>query len=284
MTHGSEPRDPWRKEGDEPTAVQPVPGPFPAPPYPSESYQQPYQPGPAAGWGAPTTPYPAADPNAPAWARQAHAQGAYQPAPPPAGGHIQPMFPPTAQQQPFQQPGYGPAGYRPGPTAPDTYPPNAYPPPTGYAGYPPGPYPGAYPRGPLKPGVITGAAVLAFVHSGLLVFGGVFTLSGVGLLQSMGLGVTRGAAGTLTVMGILTLVTAGLLIAGGVSINNRKPQLLIVGCALSLLLSAWWALRFDVLEFDRTWPLILAALPIISLALALAPTARAWTQAGTAGR
>ncbi len=262
MTHGEEPRpDPWRKDQADPTVAQPVPGPFPSPPTSAAPYPPPYPYGPdPQAWSG-------ADPNAPAWARQAHAQGAY--APPPTGGHVQPVFPPTPQQQPYQQPGYVPPGWVPGP----------------YPGYPPAPYGAGYPpRGPVKPGVVTGAAVLAFVQAGLLVIGGIVTLAGGTALQSVDVSVQRGLSGVLTVMGFLTLVAAGLLIAGGVTVHNRKPWLLVAGCALSLVLSVWWAVQFDILTFTVTWPLILAIMPIISLSLVFGPAARAWMRTGNAPR
>lgn len=310
MTDGSAPPpDPWRKDarqdtGDPPTTVHPVAG-------------------------APT--YPAVDPNAPAWARQAYAQGAHQPAAPPptaaypaypqnpayppnpavpppyppnpagsqsyppnppsSGGYPQPMFPPTAQQQPYQQPGYLPPGYQPGvppggqgpgfPPGPGAYGPGY--PQAGYpqAGYPPAGYPpaghppGSYPQGPpgqVKPGVVTGAAVLAFIQGGLLVVAGIVTLAGGSALSDLDVSVSRTYSGVLTVLGVLTLVSAGLLIAGGVTVQQRKPGLLIAGAVLSLLLSLWWAVQFGVVEGALTF----AVMPIISLSLILGATTRTW--------
>lgn len=266
MTQGSDPgRDPWRKDNSDPTTAPPAPGPFPAPPYPAQS---------SPAWAA--APYPPVDPQAPAWARQAHAQGAYDP----PTGHVQPMFPPTSQQQPYQQPGYLPPGYAP-PGYPAQLPPGAYPPgayPSG--GYPPG-YP-AGPGGPVKPGVVTAAAVLAYVQAGFLVFGGLVSFAGARVLAD--LDVSVGGSGLLTVLGVLALVAAGLLIAGGVAIHHRKPGLLIAGCAVSLALSLWWLVLLGQESAGVTMPLLFTVLPIISVSLALGATARAWVRSGAAPR
>jgi hypothetical protein len=255
MTHGSEPRpDPWRKDDAGPTAAQPVPGPFPAPTHPA---------GPTPGWPGVPGPtayagYPAVDPDAPAWARQAHAQGAHQP---PPAGYVQPVFPPTAQQQPYQQPGYVPAGYLPGPYA---------------GGYPGGP------RGPVKPGVITGAAVLGFVQAGLLVIAGLVSFAGARVLADLDVWVD--GPGLLTVLGVLSLVAAGLLIAGGVTVHHRRPGLLIAGCGVSLALSLWWMVLLTQGSAELTLPLVFATMPIISLSLVLSAAARAWFRSGAASR
>ncbi|MEO5831953.1 MAG: hypothetical protein ABIR83_01115 [Nakamurella sp.] len=173
------------------------------------------------------------------------------------------MFPPTAQQQPHQQPGYLPPGYQPH---------------AGGGAYPPGAYPpGAYPQeptGPVKPGVVIGAAVLAFVQGGLLVIAGILTLAGGSALSDLDVRAGRAYTGVLTVLGLLTLVSAGLLIAGGVAVQQRKPQLLIAGAGLSLVLSLWWAVQFDA----RQGALIFVVMPIISLLLVLGSTTRAWIQ------
>ena len=285
MTHSAEPGpDPWRKDrpqdSGEPTAVQPVPGPFPAPPYPSGGHPYPSAPYPAPSpaWdGPPSPPYPAVDPQAPAWARQAHAQGAYEPAPP--TGHAQPIFPPTQQQQPHQQPGYLPPGY-----VPNGYPQQGFPPP-GYVGpgFPPGPYPPGTnpfvgyspgPSGAPKPGVVTAAAVLAFVQAGFLVFGGLISFAGARVVADLSVAVD--GSGLLITLGILALVAAGLLIAGGVSVQRRKPGLLIVGSAVSLGLSLWWLVLLSEGSAAVTTPLVFAVLPIISLSLALSAPARSW--------
>ena len=215
--------------------------------------QPPVYPAPA---GYPPPAYPPA--GQPSWAQQAYAQGAYsQPGAPlpgqqPPTGYPQPVYPPTAYQQPGAQPGYGPP-----------------------------PYPMA-PQKPRKPGVVTAAAVLAFVQAGLLLIAGIATLNGGTALSDLDLGITgRAYSGVLTTMGVLTLASAGLLIAGGVSAFNKRPWLMVAGAALSLALSVWWVVQFDVLGFILTWALLLAVMPIISLSLILSSTAKNWMKSTT---
>jgi hypothetical protein len=189
------------------------------------------------------------------------------------------MFPPTAQQQPYQQPGYQPPGYGPTGYPPGPYPPAGYPP----QGYPPGSYPsGGSPFGPVKPGVITAAAVLAFVQAGLLVFGGLVSFAGARVLADLDVSVD--GPGLLTVLGILAVVAAGLLIAGGVLVHQRKPALLIAGSAVSLALSAWWLVLLSQGSAEVTLPLVFAVLPIIALCLVLGGAAKNWTRSGAGPR
>jgi hypothetical protein len=124
--------------------------------------------------------------------------------------------------------------------------------------------------------VVTAAAVLAFVQGGVLVVAGIITLNGATALSDLDLGISRGYNGVLTAMGILTLISAGLLIAGGVSAFGKKPWLLVAGCGLSLLLSAWWLIQFDFFGVIITWSLLLTVLPIIAISLILGSTAKAW--------
>lgn len=238
------------KPGDEPTPGTPAGSTGPSP---SESYPPPGYPPP----GYPTPGYPAQGyQGQPGWALQAYAQGAY-------------AQPPTAQ---------GPTGYPQAvypsnsPPPPAGYPPPAYPPP----GYPGGSYPyPAAPAKPRKPGVVTAAAVLAFVQAGIILIAGVTTLNGASALSDLDFGVTR-SSGSLTVLGVLALVAGGLLIAGGVSVFNKRPWLLVAGAALSLVLSVWWMVQWDFVGIVLTWALLLAVMPIISISLVLSSTAKTW--------
>ena len=159
----------------------------------------------------------------------------------PSGGFAQPGYPqqppPAFGQQPPGQPG----GY------------GQYPPPQDAAGYP------GYgqPAKSGRPGMVTAAAVLAFVWGGLGLFWSVIALFAGSVLSAASSAVcdsnstylydsdTRDAcnavsgAGTfLIVITIGLIVVAALLIAGGVTaINGKNGQILVIACALYAVLA-----------------------------------------------
>ena len=159
----------------------------------------------------------------------------------PSGGFAQPGYPqqppPAFGQQPPGQPG----GY------------GQYPPPQYAAGYP------GYgqPAKSGRPGMVTAAAVLAFVWGGLGLFWSVIALFAGSVLSAASSAVcdsnstylydsdTREAcnavsgAGTfLIVITIGLIVVAALLIAGGVTaINGKNGQILVIACALYAVLA-----------------------------------------------
>lgn len=159
----------------------------------------------------------------------------------PSGGFAQPGYPqqppPVFGQQPPGQPG----GY------------GQYPPPQYAAGYP------GYgqPAKSGRPGMVTAAAVLAFVWGGLGLFWSVIALFAGSVLSAASSAVcdsnstylydsdTRDAcnavsgAGTfLIVITIGLIVVAALLIAGGVTaINGKNGQILVIACALYAVLA-----------------------------------------------
>ena len=159
----------------------------------------------------------------------------------PSGGFAQPGYPqqppPAFGQQPPGQPG----GY------------GQYPPPQYAAGYP------GYgqPAKSGRPGMVTAAAVLAFVWGGLGLFWSVIALFAGSVLSAASSAVcdsnstylydsdTRDAcnavsgAGTfLIVITIGLIVVAALLIAGGVTaINGKNGQILVIACALYAVLA-----------------------------------------------
>uniref|UniRef100_UPI003B3A95BE hypothetical protein n=1 Tax=Nakamurella sp. TaxID=1869182 RepID=UPI003B3A95BE len=186
----------------------------------------------------------------------------YQPGGYPSGGFQQPGYPSGGFQQPgsgypsggFQQPGYPqqPAfGQQPPPGQPGGY--GQYPPPQYAAGYP------GYgqPAKSGRPGMVTAAAVLAFVWGGLGLFWSVIALFAGSVLSAASSAVcdsnstylydsdTRDAcnavsgAGTfLIVITIGLIVVAALLIAGGVTaINGKNGQILVIACALYAVLA-----------------------------------------------
>ncbi len=195
----------------------------------------------------------------------------------PQPGYEQPGYPQAGYPQPgYSQQGYPQAGY-----PQQGYPQQGYPQ-TGYPqpGYPQPGYPQAgynlVPAKPPKPGAVKAAAVLAFVQGGIILFAGIGTLSGGAGLNDLGVRGTGNIGDTLTILGVLALISAGLLIAGGVSAFNKHSSLLIAGSGLSLVLSVWWMIQFDFFSAVLIWSLLLAAMPIISVALILGRTAQTW--------
>lgn len=159
---------------------------------------------------------------------------------PPSGGFGQPGYP---QQQPFHQP--------PPPGQPGGY--GQYPPPQ----YAPG-YPGyGQPAKSGRPGMVTAAAVLAFVWGGLGLFWSIIALFAGSVLSAASSAVcdanstylydsdTRDACNAVSGVGtfliVITIgliVVAALLIAGGVTaINGKNGQILVIACALYAILA-----------------------------------------------
>ena len=193
------------------------------------------------------------------------------------------------------QPGYDPVTGQPLPPGPPVYsavdpyaPPPAAPyPAPGYAGYPPVGYQlvpmyPMVPPPPPKPGGAVAAGVLAFVQAGFVLMGSLFIFTGAAGFDSVN---NSDLSSEFTVIGILTLIAGGLLIAGGVTIMNRRPALLGVGGGLSIAISVYFVIRlsdYAGLDFAIWVPLIYAVLPIIAIALSLGAEVRAWSRARNA--
>jgi hypothetical protein len=176
------------------------------------------------------------------------------------------------------QPGY-PAGGYPGQPAQPAYGQPAYGPPPGY---PPG-Y-GDYPPAPVanrRPGAVTAAAVLAFVQAGLVIVAGIVLLSGGTSMIDYG-GQVSGLGTEWTIVAIITIICGGVILAGGVQLFKGKAALVVIGSALSLLISVYWVIRISSFDVNigpaLVWPLIFAVLPVITLALALGSSSKAWSR------
>lgn len=169
-------------------------------------------------------------------------QGGY-----PSGGFQQPGYPSGG----FQQPGYPQQPYQqPPPGQPGGY--GQYPPPQYAAGYP------GYgqPAKAGRPGIVTAAAVLAFVWGGLGLLWSVVALFAGSVLSAASslcesndgyyydsstreaCTAVSGVGTFLIVITIGLIVVAALLIAGGVSaINGKNGQILVLACALYAVLA-----------------------------------------------
>lgn len=202
---------------------------------------------------------------------------AFAPGYPPAAGYVPPPGYGVAPGQPYPPQGYQP-GYQQAP-----YQQGGYPVP-GYQQVPPGyPLPPGYPvPGRGVPGNVRAAAVLAYIQAGLIILAGISTVASSDegdLFDLMSISYwnhSLPSSQTLTIMGVLAIVAGGLLIAGGVQAPRKKVTLLVVGAALSLVLSAWWLIAFNFYSVFLVWALILAAMPIIAICLVLGGSAREW--------
>jgi len=184
----------------------------------------------------------------------------YPPGGYPSGGFQQPGYPSGGFQQPgypsggFQQPGY-PQQPPPAPGAYGQYPPPQYA--AGYPGY-------GQPAKSGRPGLVTAAAVLAFVFGGLGIMSSLVLLAAGGLVSAasnacqstayldsdtrLNCDAVSGVGTVFTVVSIGLIVVAALMIAGGVTaITGKNGQILVIACAVYAVLvvvlivsSAFW--------------------------------------------
>ena len=169
------------------------------------------------------------------------AQGSY-----PAGQFPQPGF----QQPGYQQPGYQQPGQYPAPQ-PGQYSTPAPGFPAAGAYGPPG-YGAA--AGSVRPGMVTAAAVLAFIWGGLGILFGLIGIAAGSVLNSASNVVCNDSSITadtasacnsvsglgtfLIIVTIATIVIAGLMIWGGVvALNGKNGQILVIACAVYALLA-----------------------------------------------
>ena len=196
-------------------------------------------------------------------------------------GYNQPgTYPPPGQ---YQQPGaYQPGSY----PAPDTY--------GQYAGSPAYPAAGPYGQptgapGSARPGMVTAAAVLAFVWGGLGILFGLIGLAAGSVLSSAASAVCNdstldrdtaaaceaaGGLGTfLIIVTAATIVIAGLMIWGGVvALNGKNGQILVIACGVYALLAV---LSVFASGFGFTY-LLGFVIPVLIVVFLLNAQSRAW--------
>lgn len=173
----------------------------------------------------------------------------------------------------MQQPGSG--GFPQAPQAPGYQ--------QGYGGMPQAPQ--EYSGGPIaRPGVVTAAAVLAFVQAGITAITTILVWLGVGNLEG-GDAALQAAVATAQTVGIV------LLIMGGVQIMSGKSKtMLVIGAALEIVISLVWIIQVAVVDtagidaFEDikagiiAISLAFAIMPAISLVLALGGSASGYVQ------
>lgn len=201
-------------------------------------------------------------------------QGGY-----PSGGFQQPGYPSGGFQQPYtgQQPGYGqPPGYG------QQYPPAQYA--AGYPGY-------GQPAKSARPGMVTAAAVLAFVWGGLGILFSIFGLLAGSILSTASSAVCNptntfydadtaeacdavsGVGGFLIAITIATIVIAALMIAGGVTaLSGKNGQILVVACAVYAIL----AIASVIISGFGFAYLLGFVIPVLILVFLLNGQSRAW--------
>jgi hypothetical protein len=200
----------------------------------------------------------------------------------------EPYTGPPSGQPPYGQPPYGQPPY-----AQPLYGQAPYGPPGAY-GYPQ-PWAGAPPRGPRRPGQVTGAAVLSFVQAGLVLFATLYLwlLVSMGRLESVAIhGPSNGgplvAEGT--VLAIVQLLSVAALIAAGALALSRRSRLawvvVLVASAVQAALAGYWATRLPALigTLDSgasdsgvaVFSVLFAAAPLVALGLVLFRPGRSW--------
>lgn len=208
----------------------------------------------------------------------------------PTGGNpgFQAQGTPGYYPPPGQQPGYQQAPY-PGPDQYGQYPSQG-------AGYPATnqygqPLHGA-PAGTARPGMVTAAAVLAFIWGGLAILFGLLALVAGSVLSSAASTVcdddslsTSTAAACDSVSGIGTfliiitiglIIVAGLMIWGGVvALNGKNGQILVIACGIYAAL-ALVSVISSGFEFTS---LIGFVIPVLILVFMFNSASRAWFRA-----
>jgi hypothetical protein len=201
-------------------------------------------------------------------------------------GQYQPGYQPGYQQPNFQQPGYQQNGQYP-PPQPAPYPTPGFPPAGAYGqpGY------GA-PAGALRPGMVTAAAVLAFIWGGLGILFGLIGIAAGSVLNSASdvvcndRSITADTAaacnsvsgwGTfLIVVTIGAILVAGLMIWGGVvALNGKNGQILVIACAAYAVLAI-----ISVIASSFGFSYLLGfVIPILIAVFMLNTQSRAWFRA-----
>jgi hypothetical protein len=173
----------------------------------------------------------------------------------------------------MQQPGSG--GFPQAPQAPGYQ--------QGYGGMPAAPQ--EYSGGPMaRPGVVTAAAVLAFVQAGITTITSILVWLGVQNLSG-------GDAALQAAVALAQTVGVVLLIMGGVQLMSGKSRtMIVIGSALEIVISLVWIVQvavvdtegIDMLQDIKTGiiaiALAFAIMPAISLVLSLGGAATQYVQ------
>jgi hypothetical protein len=125
--------------------------------------------------------------------------------------------------------------------------------------------PAGMPVSAARPGMVTGAAVIAFIIGGLSIL---FDLIAFGVLSSLSVG------GIYVVVLILSIVAGALMIWGGVqALSGKDGRILVIAAGLAILLN----LISMIIYFSAT-SLLSMVLPILIIIFMINPQSKAWVQ------
>lgn len=124
------------------------------------------------------------------------------------------------------------------------------------------------PRQRSRPGMVTAAAVMAFVVGGFSVFGGIGMMGLSSLVYAN--------TGLLTTLGVLNLVLAALYIWGGaVALGGKNGRIPVIACSLSIVLNLIIMISYTFSPSSLTGLI----LPILILAFILQAPCREYFRA-----
>lgn len=179
-------------------------------------------------------------------------------------------YPPTEQSKPYgEQPPY--------------VPPTDYAPPTGYAIV----RARAKPAHPVRPAMVTVAAVLAFVWGGLTIISSLLSMVAGSLFSSVGSACARndqsglcafvaGSGGLLITIGTALIVAAGLLMWGGVAaLHGKNAKVLVVASGIQVVIQIVWMIDTGSIAFGIVGVIV----PILLIVLMLSSASKSWFQA-----
>ena len=153
-------------------------------------------------------------------------------------------------------------------------PPPGYPAPGwGWTPYPP------RPAAPQRPGSVIAAAVLVFASALLVLVGTLYGMA-ISALVDLAYGPESGLSPWLA---LVQLAQIGLLVVGGVQVLARDRRWLLLGCAVQLALSGYWAVVLTGLasatfsDSALVLPIVFGGLALVAAGLTFLPDARAWT-------
>ncbi|MQA34995.1 hypothetical protein [Modestobacter roseus] len=216
--------------------------------------------------------------------------------PPPTG---QPWAAPPGQQHPWGPPPQWGPPQTPPQTPPQWGPPQWGPAPWGapphpgqqaYAGQQPftawGGYAPPYARAPRRPGVVVGAAALAFGSALLTLVGTVYAMAFSALLA-----VTRGpSAGIGPWIALVQLLVVALFVVGGLTaLSGGRREWLWAAAGGQVCLSVYWVVVLTgtsapIGEAVVVLPVVYGALGIAAAGLTVLPDAVAWSRTAAAAR
>ncbi len=135
------------------------------------------------------------------------------------------------------------------------------------SGYPSAPPPGAYGGAPTnRPGMVTAAAILAFVSGGLGILGSLLAFSVIG---------SFGVPGIYVLFVIIGLVLSAAMIFGGVqAMQGKSFVILLVVAAASIVLNL-----ISMITYFSITSLLSFVIPVLIIVFLMNPQSRAWITA-----